>query len=148
MQLTTLCYIEKDGKYLMLHRVKKNQDVNAGKWIGVGGHFERDESPDECLIREVREETGLKLTHYTFHGIITFVNSICETEYMCLYTADGFTGELIDCNEGVLQWVEKSKVMSLNLWEGDKVFLKRLLDGSDFFSLKLVYEGDKLIECK
>lgn len=99
-------------------------------------------------IREVREETGLKLTHYTFHGIITFVNSICETEYMCLYTADGFTGELIDCNEGVLQWVEKSKVMSLNLWEGDKVFLKRLLDGSDFFSLKLVYEGDKLIECK
>lgn len=148
MQLTTLCYIEKDGKYLMLHRVKKNQDVNAGKWIGVGGHFERDESPDECLIREVREETGLKLTHYSFRGIITFVNSICETEYMCLYTADGFTGELIDCNEGVLQWVEKSKVMSLNLWEGDKVFLKRLLDGSDFFSLKLVYEGDKLIECK
>ncbi|MCK9183647.1 MAG: 8-oxo-dGTP diphosphatase [Fibrobacteraceae bacterium] len=148
MQFTTLCYIEKDGKYLMLHRVKKNQDVNAGKWIGVGGHFERDESPDECLIREVREETGLELTHYTFRGIITFVNSICETEYMCLYTADGFTGKVIDCDEGELQWVEKSKVMNLNLWEGDKVFLKRLLDGSGFFTLKLVYNGDKLIECK
>lgn len=146
--LTTLCYVEQDGKYLMMHRVKKDHDVNEGKWIGVGGHFEEGESPEECLVREVREETGLTLTDWRFRGIITFTSDEYPTEYMCLYTAEGFTGELKeDCPEGVLQWVPKEEVLNLRLWEGDKVFLKLLTEDVPFFSLKLSYEQDRLTEC-
>ena len=146
MKLTTLCYIEKDGKYLMLHRIKKENDYNEGKWIGVGGKFEENESPDDCLLREVQEETGLKLTSYKTKGIITFISNVCETEYMYLYLADGFEGTLKECNEGVLKWIPKEELFSLNLWEGDKIFLKYLIENKDFFSLKLVYDSEKLIE--
>lgn len=144
--LTTLCYIEQDDKYLMLHRVKKENDINKDKWIGIGGHFESGESPEECLLREVREETGLVLTSWKFRGIVTFVSDKWETEYMCLYTADGFEGELISCNEGTLEWVEKSRVAELPIWEGDKIFLELLHTDREFFSLKLVYEGECLTE--
>ena len=120
--LTTLCYIEKEDKYLMLHRVKKQKDVNKDKWIGIGGHFEEGESPEECLLREVKEEAGLSLISFSFRGLITFCASGWPIEYMCLYTADGFEGELTECDEGALEWVEKDRLMSLNLWEGDKIF--------------------------
>ena len=139
--LSTLCYIEQDEKYLMLHRVKKAHDINEGKWIGVGGHFEQDESPEECMLREVREETGLTLTSYRFRGIVTFVSGDGVTEYMHLFTADGFTGQLTDCDEGVLQWVEKNRIPGLALWPGDRIFLKLLRERETFFSLKLVYDG-------
>lgn len=145
-KLTTLCYIEKDDSYLMLHRTSKKQDVNKGKWIGVGGHFETGESPEECLLREVKEETGLTLCSYRFRGIITFATDTTETEYMCLYTADGFTGELLECDEGKLQWVKKEDIWDLNLWEGDRIFLKLLMEDAPFFSLKLTYEKDRLKE--
>ena len=145
MKLTTLCYIEKDDKYLMLHRIKKEQDMNQGKWIGVGGHFEEGESPEECLLREVYEETGLTLLHWKFRGIVTFASDCYETEYMCLYSADEFSGELIDCNEGVLQWINKKEIWNLNLWEGDRIFLQLLADQNTFFSLKLSYVGDDLV---
>lgn len=149
MKMTTLCYIEKEGKYLMLHRVKKHHDINAGKWIGVGGHVENGETPEECLLREVREETGLRLTSYRLHGLVTFLSDVCEPELMCVFTADAFDGELIECDEGELAWVEKSDVLALPTWEGDRVFLERLLSGDDrFFSIKLRYEGDKLVEKK
>lgn len=144
--LTTLCYIEKDDKYLMLHRVKKEKDINKDKWIGVGGHFEPDETPEECLVREVREETGLILTSYRFRGLVTFLSDRWHTEYMCLYTADGYEGDITECSEGTLEWVEKSKLRDLNLWEGDYIFFDLLDKGRDFFSLKLRYEGDKLVE--
>lgn len=144
--LTTLCYIEKDDKYLMLHRVKKQQDVNKDKWIGIGGHFEKGESPEECLLREVKEETGLTLTSFSFRGIVTFYTTGWQTEYMCLYTADRFEGELTDCDEGTLEWVEKDRLMDLNLWEGDKIFFKLLMEDAPFFSLKLSYDGDRLTE--
>ena len=145
-KLTTLCYIEKDNKYLMLHRVKKKEDINKGKWIGVGGHFEKMESPDDCLLREVKEETGLNLTSYRARGIITFIYGSDIVEYMHLYTANGFEGNLIECNEGVLKWVNKEDVFNLELWEGDRIFLKFLLEEREFFSLKLVYNTeDKLI---
>lgn len=144
MQNTTLCYIEQDGQYLMLHRVKKNQDPNAGKWIGVGGKFEENESPDECLLREVKEETGLTLTHWHFRGIVTFVSDQWQTEYMHLFTADGFSGAQTECSEGDLCWVEKSKLSSLNLWQGDRIFLALLQKDEPFFFLKLVYQGDSL----
>ena len=114
--LTTLCYVEQDGKYLMLHRVKKERDVNKDKWIGIGGHFEPGESPEECLLREVKEETGLTLTGYSFRGIITFSAAGWPVEYMCLYTADSFEGTLTECNEGTLEWVDKEQVLSLNIW--------------------------------
>ena len=140
--LSTLCYIEKDGQYLMLHRTRKKHDVNKDKWIGVGGHFLPDESPEECLLREVREETGYTLLNYAFRGIVTFVSGDGLTEYMCLYTADRFEGEPVECDEGELAWVPVKDVLSLNLWEGDRVFLKLLSDGEPFFSLKLVYDGD------
>lgn len=143
-KLTTLCYIEKDGCYLMMHRISKKNDVNQNKWIGVGGHFEKGESPEECLLREVKEETGLNLTSFRFRGIITFSTDTFETEYMCLYTADGFEGELTECNEGVLKWIPKDDLWDLNLWEGDRIFLKLLLDEAPFFSLKLHYVGEKL----
>ena len=147
--LTTLCYIEQDGKYLMMHRVKKAHDINHDKWIGVGGHFEPDETPEECLLREVKEETGLVLTAYRLRGLVTFLSDVCEPELMCVFTADAFDGELIECDEGELAWVEKSDVLALSTWEGDRVFLERLLSGDErFFSIKLRYEGDKLVEKK
>ena len=130
----------------MLHRVKKENDINKDKWIGVGGHFESDESPEECLLREVREETGLALTSYKLRGIITFCTDIAPTEYIFLYTADGYEGTLTECDEGNLEWVEKSKVYQLPVWEGDKIFFRLLDEGREFFSLKMCYEGDKLVE--
>lgn len=145
MKNTTLCYVEQDGKYLMLLRNKKKQDENAGKWIGVGGKFEEGESPQDCLLREVQEETGLRLTQYRFRGIVTFVSDQYETEYMHLFTAHGFEGEIIPCDEGELRWVEKDEVLSLPLWEGDREFLRLLREDAPFFSLKLVYQGDKLV---
>ena len=145
--LTTLCYIEKDDSYLMLHRVSKKNDINKDKWIGIGGHFQLNESPEECLLREAKEETGLTLTSYQFRGIVTFItDGLEEAEYMHLYTADGFEGEMIDCDEGTLEWVPKSKISDLNLWEGDLIFFKLLEEDAPFFSLKLVYQGDKLVE--
>ena len=149
MTTTTLCYIENEGKYLMLHRVKKKNDINEGKWIGVGGHVEYQESPEECLVREVKEETGLTLTSYRFRGVVTFISDTCEAELMCVFTAVGYTGELIECDEGELCWVDKTVVPELPTWEGDRVFLDMLLSGEErFFSLKLRYEGDKLVEKK
>ncbi len=149
-KLTTLCYIEKDEKYLMLHRVLKKNDINKDKWIGVGGHFEKGESPEDCLLREVKEETGLTLTSYRFRGLITFTFSSqgreTDTEYMCLYTANGYEGELISCSEGNLEWVNKKDIFSLKLWEGDKIFFRLLKEGRPFFSLKLVYQDDELRE--
>lgn len=144
MKLTTLCYIENDNKYLMLYRNAKKNDPNEGKWIGVGGHFEENESPDECLLREVKEETGLTLTNYTLRGIITFVSDTWDNELMFLYTADGFSGELSSCNEGELSWVDKDKIMDLCLWEGDKNFLRKLINNEPFFNLKLIYQGEVL----
>jgi len=149
--LTTLCYIEKDDKYLMLHRVKKENDLNKDKWIGVGGKFEEGETPEECLLREVKEETGLTLTNYQFRGIITFISDEWGCEYMHLFTATEYEGELPekmmkDCDEGELVWVPKNEIANLKLWEGDKIFLKLLEEREDFFSLKLRYEGEKLVE--
>ena len=145
MNFTTLCYIEKENKYLMLHRISKKKDGNKDKWIGVGGHFEKGESPEECLLREVKEETGLELTSYQFRGIVTFISDEWPDEYMCLYTADRYTGDIGNCDEGELVWVEKEKIMDLNIWEGDKIFLKLLMENQPFFSLKLEYKGDKLL---
>ena len=130
---STLCYIEKDGKYLMLHRVVKKNDVNKDKWIGVGGHFEYAESPEECLLREVKEETGYTLTSWKYRGIVTFVYGEDVVEYMSLYTADGFTGDPIECDEGILEWVEKEKIKDLNLWEGDKIFFRLMDEEEEFF---------------
>ena len=144
--LTTLCYIEKNDSYLMLHRVKKKEDINKDKWIGVGGHFEADESPEECLLREVREETGLELISWKLRGIITFIPGSSQTEYMFLYTADEYTGTMTECDEGTLEWVEKSKVYDLPIWEGDKIFFRLLEEEREFFSLKMRYEGDCLTE--
>ncbi len=142
---TTLCYIEQDGKYLMLHRVKKKNDINHDKWIGIGGKFEEKESPEDCALREVREETGLTLTSYAYRGLVTFVSDRYETEYMHLFTADGFTGELIDCDEGTLEWVDKALVPTLPTWAGDRIFLELLARDVPFFSLKLEYVGDTLV---
>lgn len=144
--LTTLCYIEKDGKYLMMHRVKKENDVNKDKWIGIGGHFEENESPEECLLREVKEETGLILTKWQQRGIITFISDVWQTEYMFLYTATEYEGEIGECSEGNLEWVPKEAVYDLPIWEGDKVFFRLLESDAPFFSLKLRYQGDELVE--
>lgn len=144
--MTTLCYVEKEDAYLMLHRVSKKQDVNKDKWIGIGGHFEEGESPEDCLLREAYEETGLTLTSWRFRGMVTFTQEGYGAEYMCLYTADGFSGELKDCDEGILEWVKKEELLKLNLWEGDKIFLRLLNENAPFFSLKLSYQGDCLIE--
>lgn len=144
--MTTLCYIEKEDAFLMLHRVSKKNDVNKDKWIGIGGHFEEGESPEDCLLREACEETGLILTSWKFRGIVTFTQEGYGTEYMCLYTADEFYGELKDCNEGILEWVKKDELLKLNLWEGDKIFLRLLKENAPFFSLKLSYQGDCLVE--
>ena len=146
MRNTTLCYIEKDDKYLMLLRNKKKVDENKGKWVGVGGKFEEGESPEECLIREVKEETGLTLTSYKFRGIVTFVSSEWGCEYIFLYTADGFTGELSECSEGELVWIEKKDIFDLNMWEGDYVFLEPMMNTDDILSIKVVYDGDKMID--
>ena len=148
MRLTTLCYIEKDGAYLMLHRTKKENDQSHDKWLGIGGKFEDGESPEECMLREVYEETGLTLTDYAFRGIVTFVSDRWETEYMHLFTADGYEGEPGECSEGVLEWVPKEKGTDLKLWAGDKLFLDRLNGSRDFFSLKAVYEGEVLKDWK
>ena len=145
---STLCYIEKNGKYLMLLRNKKEADINKGKWIGVGGKFEEGESPEDCLLREVKEETGLSLSGYRFRGIVTFRQTGHETEYMHLFTADCFEGNLTPCSEGELHWVDKDKIWDLNLWEGDKIFLKLLEENAPFFLLTLFYEGDTLIHQK
>jgi 8-oxo-dGTP diphosphatase len=144
--LTTLCYIEKDNAYLMLHRVKKEKDINKDKWVGVGGHFEADESPEECLLREVKEETGLTLTAWKLRGVVTFICDRWQTEYMFLYTADEFEGEMIACDEGNLEWVNKGEVYNLPIWEGDKIFFRLLEHREDFFSLKLRYQGEELVE--
>ena len=144
MKNVTLCYIERGDEYLMLHRVKKKNDVNQDKWIGVGGKFEDKESPEDCILRETMEETGLRLTDYRYRGLVTFVNTIYETEYMHLFTATGWEGEIGECSEGNLEWVRKSDVPNLPIWEGDKIFLKLLADEEPFFSLKLSYAGDVL----
>lgn len=142
--LTTLCYIERDGAYLMLHRTKKDHDPNHDKWLGLGGKFEAGESPEDCLVRECREESGLTLTAYRFRGIVTFVSDRLPTEYMHLFTADGFTGTVTNCTEGDLAWVKKEEVPALPLWEGDRIFLRLLAKDRPFFSLKLSYTGERL----
>lgn len=146
MLQTTLCYIEKEDSYLLLHRISKKNDINKDKWIGVGGKFEDRESPEDCLLREAKEETGLTLTSYRLRGIITFISNEQPAEYMFLYTADGYEGEIGACDEGTLEWVKKKEMYHLNLWEGDKIFLKLLEEEHPFFSLKLTYEGDHLLE--
>lgn len=147
MPQTTLCYIEHDNQYLMLHRNKKENDLNYGKWIGVGGKLEEDESPDECLLREVKEETGLTILDYDFRGVITFCFEHWETEYMYVFTATEFEGDLIEnCPEGDLKWINKDEILALDLWDGDKLFLPLLRESQEFFSLKLVYDAfDHLI---
>lgn len=143
---TTLCYIENEDSYLMLHRIKKVGDMNRDKWLGVGGHFEAGESPEECLLREVKEETGLTLKRWRFRGLVTFVSDIWPDEYMCLYTADDFDGVIRECREGQLEWVKKDELGALNLWKGDLIFFELLRKGRDFFSLKLKYRGETLEE--
>ena len=146
---TTLCYIEKDGAYLLLLRNKKERDVNGGKWVGIGGHLEEGETPDECLLREVREETGLILEDYRAVGDIAFLSNAWPAEIMHLYHAKGFSGELLpDCNEGTLAWIDKREALSLPMWEGDRLFLERMEEGGNFFHMILIYEGDTLKEYK
>ncbi|MBR5489642.1 MAG: 8-oxo-dGTP diphosphatase [Oscillospiraceae bacterium] len=145
MKQTTLCYPLRDNQYLMLHRVKKEQDANKDKWIGIGGKFLDKESPEDCLLREVKEETGLTLTAWQYRGLVTFVSDKWETEYMHLFTASDWVGEMTDCDEGELAWVDCAAVESLPIWEGDKIFLRLMAEGAPFFSLKLCYEGEKLV---
>lgn len=144
MRNTTLCHIEKDGKYLMLHRIKKENDLNRDKWVGIGGKFEDKESPEECNLREVFEETGLSLNSARYCGIVTFVSDKWETEYMHIFHSDSFSGEVKECDEGNLEWIDKKALYSLPIWVGDKIFLRLIEDNAPFFSLKLVYEGDTL----
>lgn len=146
MILSSLCYLEKEGKYLMLHRTKKQKDINQGKWLGVGGKLEEGESPEECIVREVKEETGLTLQEYRLRGILTYQSNLCETEYIYVFTSQNFQGELIECDEGDLEWIDKTKVLDLNTWEGDRIFVNKLLkQEKDFFSIKFEYQGDKLM---
>ncbi|MDO4325787.1 MAG: 8-oxo-dGTP diphosphatase [bacterium] len=146
MKNTSLCYLEKDGCYLMLHRIRKKQDANQGKWIGVGGKFEEKESPEDCVLREVFEETGLHMDAVQYRGIVTFVSDEYETEYMHLFTSNAFHGTLHECDEGVLQWIPKTEIANLTLWEGDRIFLRLLTQNLPFFSLKLCYQKDTLIQ--
>ena len=146
MKNTTLCYIEQDGKYLCLYRNKKENDLNEGKYVGPGGHFEEAESPEDCALREVREETGLTLTHYEYRGIVTFISDKWESELMHLFWADAFVGELKECDEGDLIWVDKHDLLQKALWQGDKIFLQLLEERPPFFSLKLRYEGEALVQ--
>ena len=143
---STLCYVTRGDEVLMLHRVKKKNDINKDKWIGIGGKFERDESPDECVLREALEETGLTLTSWKCRGVVTFLNTCCEGEYMYLFSADGFAGELKECDEGDLQWVSRDFLNALPKWEGDQIFLDLLWQGAPFFLLTLRYSGDTLVE--
>ena len=144
---TTLCYISRGEDYLMLHRVKKENDLNHDKWIGIGGKFEDKESPEDCVLRETKEETGLTLTSYRYRGIVTFVSDRWPTEYMHLFTADGFTGTLKECDEGVLEWIPRQKLLELPHWEGDAIFLDLIAqEDTPFFSLKLCYRGEELTE--
>ena len=145
IKLTTLCYLERGEEYLMLHRTKKEGDENRDKWIGVGGKFESGESPEDCLLREVREETGLTLTSWRYRGLVTFVSDVWPCEYMHLFTADGWTGEEHPCDEGDLRWISKKALYDLTMWQGDKIFLRLLDQDAPFFSLKLVYRGEELI---
>ena len=142
--MTTLCYPECDGRYLMLHRTKKEQDENRDKWIGVGGKFEAGESPEDCMRREVLEETGLSVTAFRYRGIVTFVSDEWGCEYMHLFTCTDWTGELCECDEGDLEWIDKKKLYDLTMWEGDRIFLRLLDTDEPFFSLKLTYQGEKL----
>lgn len=146
MHNSTLCYIVKDGKVLMLHRVKKKNDINHDKWIGIGGKFEPEEAPEECILREAKEETGLTLTSWQCRGVVTFLQEGGEGEYMYLFTADDFTGELIECDEGDLQWVSLEFLDALPKWEGDQIFLDLLWQNAPFFLLTLRYQGDRLVE--
>lgn len=146
MKNTTLCYIEKDGCYLMLHRVKKENDLNRDKWVGIGGKFEENESPEDCLLREAMEETGLTLTDFRLCGMVTFLSDRWEGEYMWLYHATGFEGKLKTCDEGTLEWVPIEDVAKLPQWAGDRFFLDRMRQHIPFFTMKLRYEGDKLVE--
>lgn len=143
---STLCYLERGDEYLMLHRVKKRNDVNHDKWIGVGGKFLEGESPEECILRETEEETGLQLTEYRYRGLVTFVSDEAEGEFMHLFTATGWTGTRHPCDEGELQWIKKAQLRALPMWEGDKIFLKLLEEDAPFFSLKLRYEGEHLVQ--
>jgi len=142
---STLIYVENGDNYLMLHRTKKDNDLNHDKWIGIGGKFEDGEAPEDCMLREAKEETGLTLTHWRYRGIVTFVSDVWETEYMHLFTADGYEGTLRDCDEGELEWIRKEDLLALKLWEGDKIFLRLLDSDESFFSLKLKYEGETLV---
>ena len=146
MKNTSLCYIERDGQYLMLHRIKKEHDENHDKWIGIGGKFEQAESPEDCVLREVREETGLRLTQVRYCGIITFVSDRWQTEYMHLFHATGFTGALRECDEGQLEWIAIDRLLALPQWAGDRIFLDLMQKNVPFFSLKLRYEGETLVE--
>ena len=148
MKFTTLCYIERDDSYLMLHRVKKENDLNHDKWVGVGGKFEEKESPEECLLREVEEETGLRLLSWRLRGIVTFVSDIYETEHMYLFTADSFEGEIGTCDEGDLEWIPKDMTDQLPVGEGDKIFFRLMREEHPFFLLRLEYQGDELISAK
>ena len=144
---STLCYLERGNEYLMLHRVKKKDDMNHDKWIGVGGKFEDKESPEDCILRETYEETGLTLTSWKCRGVITFLtNGPWDGEFMYLFTADGFEGQLKECDEGELQWVSRDFLDQLPKWEGDKIFLELLWKGAPFFLLTLRYSGDRLVE--
>ena len=149
MRNTTLCYLERDGRYLMLHRVKKENDLNRDKWIGIGGKFEEGESPENCLLREVREETGLTLDSWRYCGIVTFVSDEWGTEYMHLFHSSEFHGTLKECSEGTLEWIEKEALATMpDQWEGDRIFLRLMENGAPFFSLKLCYRGDLLTEAE
>lgn len=144
---TTLCYIRRDQDYLMLHRIKKKNDLNQDKWIGIGGKFEDKESPEDCLLREVQEETGLTLTSYRYRGLVTFISDRWPTEYMHLFTADGWTGQLRECDEGVLEWIPRASLLELPHWKGDEIFLDLIArEDVPFFSLKLCYQGETLTQ--
>lgn len=145
MLLSTTCYLEKGDQYLMLYRNKKPQDMNGGKWLGVGGKFEPGESPEDCMRREIREETGFAVTRWRYRGLVTFVSDRWPTEYMHLFTVQDWTGEARECDEGTLRWIGKAELLRLPIWEGDRLFLELLGQDVPFFSLKLCYEGEKLV---